>query len=265
MPNSYFLKSLGIIWAINIGLFAVAAANASSGFTYPVGGEQVATIQIAHHATTTKSTVRAKRSVPAKNVTSTATTTKATTTKKTITKRSVAKPISKVVQKKTIPKPKPAVPTPALVVSTAPKPVVTIPTNTATELEELILVMMNKERAKKNLKPLSADIKLTSIARGHSLDMLENDYFNHVNQNGCSTECRIDKAGYEWMSYGENIHWMSGFAFTPEVMAEKIMTDWMSSAGHRTNILGEDFTMAGVGVATEGDTFYTTVDYSLPE
>jgi hypothetical protein len=50
----------------------------------------------------------------------------------------------------------------------------------------------------------------------------------------------IEKVGYQWNTYGENIAWNQP---TPE----EVMQDWMNSSGHRANILNDNFTHVGFG------------------
>lgn len=91
--------------------------------------------------------------------------------------------------------------------------------------------------------------------------MLTKNYFEHTNLSGCNAGCRLTNAGYVWKSYGENIHWMSGYKLSAQDSAKKIVNDWMNSPGHRANILGS-FTYAGVGIAVNGDKIYSTTDYT---
>ena len=160
----------------------------------------------------------------------------------------------------TTPAPAP-LPTPAPTPVPAPTPA---PTDFGTELEQLVVQGMNAERTKNGLTLLVADTKLASIARAHSQDMLAKNYFSHTNLNGCTAGCRLNAAGYAWRSYGENIHWMSGYNLSAADSANKIVTDWMNSLGHRANILGSQFTAVGVGVAAQGSKVYTTADFALP-
>lgn len=184
------------------------------------------------------------------------TTTLATTTKsvkKAFPVKTAVKQKSVDASAKTVEKPRPPV-----------APHVAEITNPSSQLEQLVIGEMNKERTKRGLAALRLDTDLASVARNHSSDMLSKDYFSHVSINGCTTECRIKKAGYVWESYGENLQWMSGQNLSIEGMAEKITSGWMASGGHRENVLNPDFTHVGVGVVKEGDKYYTTADYSLP-
>ncbi len=62
--------------------------------------------------------------------------------------------------------------------------------------------------------------------------------FNHIRPNGQNGYDMAFDAGY--MTVGENI------AFG-QTSPEAVMKSWMSSPGHRANILKEDFTNIGVG------------------
>lgn len=94
--------------------------------------------------------------------------------------------------------------------------------------------------------------------------MLAQNYFSHTNKQGCSASCRADSAGYGWRAYGENIHAMWGYQMSAQDTAKKIVTDWMNSPGHRANILNSTFTHAGIGLAVQGTSIYSTANYSLP-
>lgn len=130
-----------------------------------------------------------------------------------------------------------------------------------TQVEQFVLEETNAARAQNGLGALTNDSLAASIARGHSQDMLSKNYFSHTNQSGCNAGCRLTNGGYVWRSYGENIHWMSGYNLSARDSAKKIVNDWMNSPGHRANILG-NFKYAGVGIAVEGSKIYSTTVYT---
>ncbi len=143
-------------------------------------------------------------------------------------------------------------------------PVQPTPTQNAdvrTQIEQYVLEATNAARAQHGLSPLTADAQAAAVARAHSQDMLAKNYFEHTNLSGCNAGCRLTNAGYAWRSYGENIHWMSGYKLSAQDSAKKIVNDWMNSPGHRANILGA-FKYAGVGIAVSGDKIYSTTDYT---
>jgi uncharacterized protein YkwD len=82
---------------------------------------------------------------------------------------------------------------------------------------------------------------LQRAARLHSHDMFERDYFSHTNPDGEGPKERMDRAGYEGRTWGENI---AGGSSTPEA----VMAIWMGSAGHCANIMRTSFEEIGVGV-----------------
>ena len=120
---------------------------------------------------------------------------------------------------------------------------------------------MNTERAKNGLPALTWNTTLASVARAHSTDMLAHTYFDHTDQSGCSSACRVTNAGYVWQAVGENIYMMEGYKLSPHYTAVQIVQGWMNSPGHRANILGSQYQEDGVGAAQSGDTIYITSDY----
>lgn len=171
----------------------------------------------------------------------------------------VATPV--VVTADPVPAPVTPKPTPAPVPVTHTESTVSF----ASEFQQKVIEYTNAERSAQGLTLLVADAKLASIAHKHSADMLTNNYFSHTSKDGCSAKCRLDSAKYAWQSYGENIYWMSGYDQTASEAARMVVDGWMSSSGHRANILNAKFTNIGIGVAAKGNTIYTTADYTLPK
>jgi uncharacterized protein YkwD len=86
------------------------------------------------------------------------------------------------------------------------------------------------------------------------MDMLVRHFFSHTNPDGLTAGERL-KLFYSGPIYawGENIWEGSNHsAVDPEALARRIMDSWMSSSGHRQNILNPDYTHVGVGVAVTG-------------
>lgn len=134
----------------------------------------------------------------------------------------------------------------------------------AQEVEQEILRLINRERAKEGLGTVAVDANLSAIARAHSKDMLSKSYFSHTNTAGCGSSCRITAAGYAWRAVGENIYTMSGFDLSAKETARKMVDAWMDSPGHRANVLNGTFTNQGIGLAVSGKTIYATSLFSLP-
>jgi uncharacterized protein YkwD len=104
-----------------------------------------------------------------------------------------------------------------------------------------VLALVNSERAAAGCPAVQADERLASVARAHSADMRDRDFFSHTNPDGLDPFDRARAAGISY-ARAENI--AAGQADPAEVM-----TDWMNSAGHRQNILNCSLTTLGVGIA----------------
>jgi uncharacterized protein YkwD len=117
------------------------------------------------------------------------------------------------------------------------------------KIEAATRCLVNKRRAKRDLKKLDGNGKLENAATRHSRDMEEHNYFSHTSLDGDSLVDRIRQTGYlsgssNWV-VGENIGWGSGSSATPRSMVKA----WMNSSGHKDNILKPAFRDIGVGVA----------------
>ena len=119
-------------------------------------------------------------------------------------------------------------------------------------LEQLMLELINEERAAVGLPPLRFNGDLNEASEDHSLWMLATDTFSHTGQGGSSAGDRIVDAGYElegnW-AWGENIAWQSergdpGLEDDVRDLHESLM----QSPSHRANILSPDFDEIGIGI-----------------
>jgi len=109
-----------------------------------------------------------------------------------------------------------------------------------TNYENKIFELTNAERRKHGLKTLVWSDMLANIARAHSLDLATNNIFSHTGFDGTTPEQRLHRANIAVRFMGENI---SGGRNSPEAA----IIDWMTSAGHRANILNVDTVYLGVG------------------
>jgi uncharacterized protein YkwD len=103
--------------------------------------------------------------------------------------------------------------------------------------------------------PLVLDSRLASAARKHSQDMAARDYFAHdapaPAPNGVTPADRIVSEGYCGLGctrLAENILWKSGSGKTAPT-PRQVVDLWMTSPGHRANILNPDLREIGVGAA----------------
>jgi len=133
--------------------------------------------------------------------------------------------------------------------------------------EEQVVVLVNQYRAAGAtcggtyygpVPGLAMNAALGAAARGHSQDMAVNDYFSHTSLDGRTFDQRISAAGYSGaFPWGENI---AAGQSTPE----EVVTGWMASPGHCTNIMSSGYKAIGVGYAFRaGSTYrhYWTQDF----
>jgi hypothetical protein len=117
------------------------------------------------------------------------------------------------------------------------------------DFEAEVIELVNIERTSRGLRPLSYNWELAMAARLHSQDMADQNYVNHTSLDGREFFERIEDAGYDYATCGENI--AAGFS-TPAAVVQA----WMSSDGHRANILKPDYCDIGVGYAAAAGTAY---------
>ncbi|MBP2473204.1 uncharacterized protein YkwD [Crossiella equi] len=114
---------------------------------------------------------------------------------------------------------------------------------------EDILALTNAERAKAGCPALTLNAALGKAAGGHSADMAQRNFFDHVNPDGAGPVQRATAAGYRYRMLGENI-------YAGRRDARSAMTAWMNSAGHRRNILNCGYRELGVGYADRAGSRY---------
>lgn len=123
-------------------------------------------------------------------------------------------------------------------------------TKDASQFEQKVVDLVNQEREKQGLKPLTLNKKLSDVARTKSKDMMDKGYFDHNSPTYGSPFDMMKQFGIEYTTAGENIA-------KGQQSPEDVMNAWMNSDGHRKNILNPDFTEIGVGYV-KGDTTYWT-------
>jgi len=132
-------------------------------------------------------------------------------------------------------------------------------------VEDLIFAMTNQERQLAGLSPLIAEGTLRDIASEHSTDMIARAFFNNDNPDGRSTADRIALHHRQFIGgVGENIASIvnADSSMSDQEVAQRFMTIWMNSPGHRANILGSEFTHLGVGVSRKGNDILATQDFA---
>jgi uncharacterized protein YkwD len=132
------------------------------------------------------------------------------------------------------------------------------------ELERRIFQLTNDARRQNRLPALDPDDNLTAKAREKSDDMLKNNYFSHTNPEGKTLKDRFHDekpASIRTISrIGENIYMGARLDFSTDIkiQARLIVDGWMTSPGHRRNILDPSFTHLGVAVSARDKMCYAT-------
>lgn len=110
--------------------------------------------------------------------------------------------------------------------------------------EQLMIDLINQERAKAGVAPLKVDLRMVQSARVKSKDMIDNNYFSHTSPTLGSFATLIRKYAPDYSYLGENL------AGNRTVQAAH--TALMNSSGHRKNILNPNYTNIGVGIVSGG-------------
>jgi len=127
----------------------------------------------------------------------------------------------------------------------------------ASQLEQAqaILALVNADRARAGLNPLTLNPLLLEAARIQSLDMAQGDFMSHDGSDGSDVSQRVTRVGYTWGLVGENVlqRW--------DVNADEAYQQWWNSPPHQENMLTPDFTEIGIAydTATSGRVYYAMV------
>lgn len=103
-----------------------------------------------------------------------------------------------------------------------------------------VFELVNAERAKNGVAPLTWSDELAAVAYAHSKDMNDRRFMSHNNPDGKTPFDRITDYGLRYSRAAENI---AAGQKTPQA----VMESWMNSSGHRANILNPNLKMLGVG------------------
>ncbi len=113
---------------------------------------------------------------------------------------------------------------------------------------------------------VALNAKLMAVARAHSNDMLNRDYFQHNTPEGTTPFNRMTSGGYVYQAAGENLAWRGTTGTinlsdaTEQQHLDLFVDSTVPGRGHRLIMLGEDFREVGIGVLrgefTQGGTRY---------
>lgn len=121
--------------------------------------------------------------------------------------------------------------------------------------EKRLFALVNEERTKRDLQALEFVERLADAAREHSIRMMTRGFFSHQDPDYGNLSLRLGDAGIRWSRCAENIFHSYGW----EEPLRLAVVHWMTSPGHRENILLPDVTRTGVGIARKpGEHWYLT-------
>jgi uncharacterized protein YkwD len=118
--------------------------------------------------------------------------------------------------------------------------------------------MLNKKRVDNGFSPLVWSDDLEAVARQHSQNMAEFQFFSHRGLDNKLVSDRADEAGVgRWRAIGENIAFNRGF----DDPVSKAVELWLDSPSHRRNLLSAAWkeSAVGVAVAEDGSYYFTQV------
>jgi uncharacterized protein YkwD len=111
-------------------------------------------------------------------------------------------------------------------------------TNTNASYIQQVVNLVNVERSKAGLAPLTIDKKVEQAAMVRAREIQTK--FDHVRPDGSGFVTALKEQGAVYRGAGENIAWGQR---TPE----EVVAGWMNSPGHRANIMNKNYVNIGVG------------------
>jgi uncharacterized protein YkwD len=120
---------------------------------------------------------------------------------------------------------------------------------------------LNQARRDNGRPELPLDPALAAAARQHSQRMRDLGFFDHEDPSGGGNlAMRLAAAGVTYSLAGENLAFVSSVS-DPAARAHDLL---MGNPDHRSNILDDRFAAVGVGVASQGNTFWITQIFVRP-
>jgi uncharacterized protein YkwD len=111
------------------------------------------------------------------------------------------------------------------------------------EQVDRIFTATNTVRAAKGKAPLQQDEKLMRAAQQYAELMAAQEELSHT-IGGISLVEKAQRVGYSFRSISENI------AFNTDLDGRFVVNEqWMKSKGHRQNLLADDISQIGIGIA----------------
>ena len=110
-----------------------------------------------------------------------------------------------------------------------------------------VIALCNQARAKEGLAPLTKSDQLCTASRARSNELVR--VFSHDRPDGRSCFTIFNEYGISYGAAGENIA-------AGQRSAEEVTNAWLSSPGHRRNIMNPAYTKIGVGMVQQQGSAY---------
>lgn len=144
-------------------------------------------------------------------------------------------------------------------------------------LERSIAGAVNGAREQHGLKPLAWNADLLPVSRGHSEDMATQAFYDHLNRRGEDADRRAIRQGVPCTTafprlkgIGENLsalYWYASYEMTyqggassvnfawltPQAIPSRVVSSWMGSPAHRSNVLDASYKTQAIGIALSAD------------
>ena len=132
----------------------------------------------------------------------------------------------------------------------------------ASVLPSVVASLTNNQRTQNDLPALTVSPLLTQAAQEKANDMAAKGYFSHVSPDGTLPWKWFQEVGYNYQFAGENL----AVNFND---SSDVVNAWMASPTHRANILKQQYTQVGIGMASgmyEGkSTIFVVQFFATPE
>lgn len=139
------------------------------------------------------------------------------------------------------------------------------------EIENAVYLKINSVRKDAGLRALTFDGEMILLARAHSENMAENDYFSELDLGGNDAAARAIELGFnrkkwdgEWQDsiLFENIGKVPAENFTEaEEVAQALVDVWIEEEDSRNKILISSLTHTGAGMAFDGEKYLATQNF----
>jgi len=113
------------------------------------------------------------------------------------------------------------------------------------------LHMVNDERARRGMVPLTRRANMDAVAMAHARDLIRMNKLSHTSSDGRKLEHRM--ARLSWTRAGENLARNKGFGSPP---AEAVR-GWIASPKHFDNMFRPDFSETGLAALYDPDSGFT--------